>query len=230
MAENEIKTELNASDSDVSELKKAHYEAAGGTRMAAPVPQQPQGLNSELLNMLKIGKRYANFQGIDRCIQVLDVGMPHQRHCGSMMVKNLTMNQLMCTSCDRVKDPNARPNVINSSMIRLSQKELEECGLQSDPLAGKTVVPEPAKEPAKKIKKERKDEAVVGPKTRTMKTPNKVNIEMTMEELKNNPDVVAVMLNKTLEAIYELPVSNFREAEAIRVVKERVESFLTKGD
>jgi len=52
---------------------------------------------------------------------------------------------------------------------------------------------------------------------------------MTMEELKSDPDVVKVMLSKTLEAIFELPVSNFREAEAIRVVKERVESFL-KGD
>jgi hypothetical protein len=48
--------------------------------------------------------------------------------------------------------------------------------------------------------------------------------------LKKDPNILNVMLQKTLEAIYELPVSNFREAEEIRVVKERVESFLTKGE
>jgi hypothetical protein len=63
-----------------------------------------------------------------------------------------------------------------------------------------------------------------------VKTPNSVKIEMSMEELKKDPNVLNVMLQKTLEAIYELPVSNFREAEEIRVVKERVESFLTKGE
>lgn len=67
-----------------------------------------------------------------------------------------------------------------------------------------------------------------------MKTPNKVTIEISMEELKKNPNVLDVMLKKTLEAIYELPVSNFHEAEEIRVVKERivkelVESFLDSG-
>lgn len=229
MAEKDITTNIEPNEADLSELKKAHFQQTGltGTRIAPPVSQQPQGLNPELMNMLKLGKSFANFQGIDRCIRVLEPGQVNQRHCGAMMVKNLTMNQLMCSNCDRVKDINARPRTINSSMIRLSDKELAECGLQSDPLVGKQVVPEAASKPAKKTRKARNDGPIEGPKKRTpMKTPNKVSIEMSMEELKSDPNVLKIMLQKTLEAIYELPVSNFREAEAIRVVKERVESYL----
>lgn len=223
---NDITSSIEANDADVLDLKKAHFAQAGveGTRMAAPVKEQNGGLNLELLNMLKIGKKYANFQGIDRCIRVLDTGTDHAHHCGAMMVKNLTLNTLMCTSCDRIKDPNANPKVINSSMIRLSNKELEECGLNSDPLLN--AKPEPVVQPKKVVKKE-----AVEPKPRTakVKTPNSVKIEVTMEELRNNPDVVKVMLQKTLDAIFDLPVSNFREAEAIRVVKDKVEAYL-KGE
>lgn len=228
MAEKDITTNIEPNEADLSELKKAHFDQVGmtGTRIAAPVPQQPTGLNNELLNMLKLGKTFANFQGIDRCIRVLEPGQSNQRHCGSMMVKNLTMNQLMCSNCDRVKDVNARPKVINSAMIRLSDKELAECGLESDPLAN--LKPEPIK-PAKRLKKQPVEGAEVTPRRTKVKTPNSVKIEISMDELKNDPNVVNVMLNKTLEAIFELPVSNFREAEAIRVVKEKVESYL-KGD
>jgi len=91
--------------------------------------------------MLKIGKKFAQFQGVDRCIRVLEPNTPNQRHCGAMMVKNLTINRRMCSSCDRIKDVNARPVVINSSMIRLSDKELAECGLKEDPLANARTVP-----------------------------------------------------------------------------------------
>lgn len=220
----DITTSIEATDGDVADLKKTHYqENAGQTRLAPPVAGVAPGLNPELMNMLKMGKKFAQFQGVDRCIRVLEPGTPNQRHCGAMMVKNLTVNQLMCSSCDRIKDVNAKPTVINSSMIRLSDKELAECGLKEDPLAHARTVPIQPKKVKKAV-------AATGEKRSVkVKTPNKIMIEMSMEELKSDPDVIKVMLNKTLEAIFELPVSNFREAEAIRVVKERVESFL-KGD
>lgn len=221
--ENDITKELDASDADVASLKKDHYqENAGQTRMKAPVPEVAAGLNQELVNMLTLGKRSTQFQGLERCIRIIDAGTPNQRHCMSMMVSNLSTNQKMCSSCDRIRDPNAKPTIINSSMIRLTDKELAECGLDKDPLLN-------AKPDAPvKLKKAIKQEATA-PRRAKVKTPNKVTIEMSMEELQKDPNVVNVMLQKTLDAIFELPVSNFREAEAIRVVKERVESFLTKG-
>jgi hypothetical protein len=228
--ENDIEKTLEASDEDVLSLRKQGVEATGGnTRMKAPVNDMQTGLNQDLLSMLAFGKKSHQFQGIDRCIRVLEKGTPNQRHCLSMMVNNLTTSTRGCSSCDRIKDPNANPKVINSSMIRLSQKELEECGLQSDPLinakAQAVLVAKP-----KRTRRTKEEMATAGPRRTIVKTPNSVKIEMSMEELKKNPNVLNVMLEKTLEAIYELPVSNFREAEEIRVVKERVESFLTKGD
>lgn len=224
--DNDITKELDASDEDVLSLKKDGIESTGGnTRMKSPVPETPSGLNQELVNMLSLGKKSHQFQGLDRCIRILEKGTPNQRHCMAMMINNLTTNTRGCSSCDRIKDPNANPKVINSSMIRLSQKELEECGLKNDPLLNPKA--EPIKQP--KRLKAVKDETTT-PRRAKVKTPNKVTIEMSMEELQKDPNVVNVMLQKTLEAIFELPVSNFREAEAIRVVKERVESFLTKGE
>lgn len=222
----DIERTIEADDADAVSLRKQGVDAAGGNmRMKAPIDDIQQGLNQELLNMLTLGKRSHQFQGIDRCIRVLEKGTPNQHHCYAMMINNLTTNQRVCSSCDRIKDPNANPKVINSSMIRLSQKELEQCGLQSDPLLN--AKPEAAIKAAKKVKKATTDAQIERPKKRTsMKTPNSVKIEMTMEDLKKNPNVLAVMLQKTLDAIYELPVSNFREAEEIRVVKEQVEGYL----
>lgn len=222
----DIEEIITPTDADVLSLKKDGVEMTGGnTRMKAPVDDVQGGLRPELINMLKLGKNSAQFQGLERCIRVLEPGTPNQRHCLSMMVNNLTTNSRMCSSCDRIRDPNARPTVINSSQIRLSDKQLAECGLESDPLLN--VKPEPIK-PAKRLKAPKTEEEA--PRRAKVKPANKVTIEMSMEELQKDPNVVNAMLQKTLEAIYELPVSNFREAEAIRVVKERVESFLTKGD
>ena len=60
-----------------------------------------------------------------------------------------------------------------------------------------------------------------------MPVPSSVKIEVTMKELRDNPNIVSVLLTKTLESIFELPVKNFREAEEIRVVKDKVEQMLS---
>jgi len=213
--QDDIVTERSWNEADILETKKAHFQGGGNTRAPAPV-QVVNRLNEELLQMLKMGKKYNQFQGIDRCIRVLDPGAPNQRHCMAMMVKNMTTNVVGCSSCDRIKDVNANPKTINSSSIKLDQKDLKEFGLEKDP----TFKAEPTsrQKPAK----------MVGSKPRRpkMAVPNSVKIEVTMKELQSDSNVVGVLLQRTLDAIYELPVKNFREAEEIRVVKERVEGYL----
>jgi hypothetical protein len=217
----DIITNVEATESDVLALKKAHYDMGGGTRSPAPVAQAQTGLNAELVQMLKMGKKFNQFQGIDRCIRVLDAGTPNQRHCFSMMVKDMTRNMVMCSSCDRVKDVNANPKTINSSMIKLSPKELEEFHMEKDPLENAKPVP------VKKVKVVKAKEP--SPRRPKVAVPNSVKIEVTLKELGSDPQIVDVLLQKTLDAIFELPVKNFREAEEIRVVKERVEKFLQGG-
>ena len=220
---NDITRDIEADDNDIADMKKAHYDAnVGQTRIKAPVPEVSNGLNQELLNMLTLGKKSAQFQGLERCIRVVEKDTPNQRHCMSMMVNNLSTNQKMCSSCDRIRDPNARPQTINSASIRLSQRELEECGLASDPLLNAKVV---APAPKKRVSK---PEGVAVPQRRPkVAAPNSVKIEVTMKELENDPNIVNVLLMKALEAIYELPITKFSEAEAIRGTSEKIKALLS---
>lgn len=218
----DIEKTLEASDEDVLSLKKQGVEATGGnTRMKAPVDEIQRGLNQELVNMLTLGKKSYQFQGIDRCIRVLEKGTPNQRHCYAMMINNLSTNTRVCSSCDRIRDPNANPKVINSSMIRLSQKQLEECGLETDPLLNKKT--EPIK-PVKRLKVVKEAQPIQ--RRPKVAVPNIVKIEITMKELEQNPDIVDVLLQKALEAIYDLPITKFSEAEAIRGTSEKIKKLL----
>jgi hypothetical protein len=222
---NDIEKTLEPDEADILSLKKDGVQATGGdTRMKSPVPETPAGLNQELVNMLTLGKKSYQFQGIDRCIRILDKGTPNQRHCMAMMINNLSTKTRGCSSCDRIRDPNARPTVINSASIRLSQKELEQCGLDHDPLLN--AKSEPIKQPKRLKVKE------VQPVQRRPKVavPNTVKIEITMKELEQNPDIVDVLLQKALEAIYELPITKFSEAEAIRGTSEKIKNLLRHGD
>jgi hypothetical protein len=220
--ENDLTKELDASDEDVASLKKDHYqENAGSTRMKSPVQDIAGGLNQELVNMLALGKRSAQFQGLERCIRILDAGTPNQRHCLSMMVSDLSRNLKMCSSCDRIRDSNAKPTVINSSMIRLTDKELAECGLDKDPLLN--TKPEP-------IKQSNRLKVKTTPRRPKVAVPNQVKIEVTMAELDGSTDLVKTLLNKTLKAVYNLPITKFSEAEAIRGTSERIKSLLKQGE
>jgi len=221
----DIEKTLEADDADVLSLKKDGVaETGGSTRMKSPVAETPAGLNQELLNMLSLGKKSYQFQGIDRCIRILEKGTANQRHCMAMMINNLSTNTRVCSSCDRIRDPNANPKVINSSMIRLSAKELEECGLTVDPLAN--AKSEPIKQP-KRLKVKEAQPVQRRPK---VAVPNTVKIEITMKELEQNPDIVDVLLQKALEAIYDLPITKFSEAEAIRGTSEKIKNLLRRGD
>lgn len=222
----DIEKTLEASDEDVLSLKKQGVESTGGnTRMKAPVDDIQRGLNQELVNMLTLGKKSYQFQGIDRCIRILEKGTPNQRHCLAMMLNNLSTNTRVCSSCDRIRDPNANPKVINSSMIRLSQKQLEECGLEADPLLNKKA--EPIK-PAKRLKEVKETQPVQ--RRPKVAVPSTVKIEITMKELEENPNIVDVLLQKALESIYDLPITKYSEAEAIRGTSERIKKLLAHDE
>lgn len=224
---NDITTEVTATEEDVKDLKKAQFAANPSTHLPRPsqVAEVAPSLNADLVQMLKLGKKTAMFSGIERCINVVDPNTPNAHHCMSMIVNNLSTNERMCTRCTRQQNAgDPRPRIINSSMIRLTAKDLEECGLEKDPYADMQTGRAQIDKPAKKLAK------TAEPKPRRPKVavPNSVKIEVTMEELKKDPDILKILLNKTLESIFELPVKNFREAEEIRVVKERVEGFLNE--
>jgi len=228
----DITSDINTDEKLVDELKvEQHRGTVEKSIEKNPLAEVKGGLNEALVDMTKRGVNSALFQGVERCIRILDKGSNNQRHCMSMMVTDAN-NGKVCTRCFKQPNPgNPRPTVINSSMIRLNDKELKECGLTVDP----TYVPPEKRGGIIETKPFRiKEEAPKAKRQYTRRTPkvavpNQVKIEISMKELESDPDIVAVLLNKALEAIYDLPITKFSEAEAIRGTSERIKEILNNA-
>jgi hypothetical protein len=230
----DIVSEVNTDEKIVDELKvEQHKGTVERSIQKNPLSQVESGLNEALVDMSKRGVNSALFQGVERCIRVLDKGSNNQRHCMSMMVTD-SVNGKVCTRCFKQPNPgNPRPTVINSSMIRLNDKELKECGLTVDP----TYVP-PEKRGGVTVtfrndvggkKVEPKVKRAYVRRESKVAVPNAVKIEVTMADLNNSDDITKLLLQKAIEAIYELPITKFSEAEAIRSTSEKIKGLL-KGE
>src|SRR5690348_306696 len=98
---NDITTEVTVTDQDLAELKKAQYAANPSTRLPPPaqIGKMQTGLVPELVQRLRMGQKTAMFNGIVRCIQIVDPNTPQEHHCMSMIVNNLSANESACTRC-----------------------------------------------------------------------------------------------------------------------------------
>jgi hypothetical protein len=225
----DITSEVNTEEKLVEELtEQRHKQTVEHTLEKNPLMTVAAGLNEQLIEMTKRGVNSALFQGVERCIRVLDKGSNSQRHCMAMMVSD-NVHGKHCTSCQKSPNPGCpKPTVINSSMIRLNDKELKECGLDKDP----TYVPPEKRggiietKPVR-VKEESKAKRLY---TRREKVavPNVVKIEVSMKDLSecNVNDIATLLLEKAIGAIYELPVAKFSDAEAIRIVSDKVKEVL----
>lgn len=230
----DITTDVNTDEKLVEELKVEQHKATVERSIEKnPLAENKGGLNEALVEMTKRGQNSALFQGVERCIRVLDKGSNNQRHCMSMMVTDAN-NGKVCTRCFKQPNPGVpRPTVINSSMIRLNDKELKECGLTVDPTyvppekRGGVIETKPArvKEEAPRAKRQYTRRA-----TKVAPLTNAVRIEISMKELESDPNIVNVLLKKALDAIYDLPITKFSEAEAIRGTSERIKQLLSGGE
>jgi hypothetical protein len=228
----DIVSEVSTDEKLVDELKVEQHRATVERSVEKnPLANVEGGLNTQLVEMTKRGVNSALFQGVERCIRVLDKGSTSQRHCMAMMISD-TINGKSCTSCQKRPNPGVcNPKVINSSMIRLNDQQLKECGLDKDPSyippeqRNAIVAPTPT---VTKIVKAKVAKETTVRERRPKVVPNQVKIEVTMAELAQRTDIVNVLLKKTLEAIYELPITKFSEAEAIRGTSERIKELLSQ--
>lgn len=225
----DIVSDVSTDEKLVEELKVEQHKATVDRSVEKnPLAESNGGLNEALVEMSKRGVNSALFQGVERCIRILDKGSKSPRHCMSMMVTDTT-NGKVCTRC--FKQPNQgvpKPTVVNSSMIRLNDKELKECGLTVDP----TYIPPEKRGGVIETKPFRvKEEAPKAKRQYTRRTPKvvvptAVKITVSMADLNNSDDITKLLLEKAIDAIYELPVAKFSDAEAIRVVSEKVKKLL----
>lgn len=225
----DITSDINTDEKLVDELKVEQHRATVEKSVEKnPLAKVEGGLNEALVEMTKRGVNAALFQGVERCIRIVDKGSNNQRHCMSMMVIDAN-NGKVCTRCFKQPNPGcARPTVINSSMIRLNDKELKECGLEKDPTY---VNPKTTQGSVISIRNDVAEKTVPRVKreyTRRPKVavPNAVKIEVSMKDLNDTNDITRLLLEKAIEAIYELPITKFSEAEAIRSTSERIKALL----
>ena len=226
----DITSEVSTDEKLVGELEVERHRATVERSVEKnPLANVEGGLNVQLVEMTKRGVNSALFQGVERCIRVLDKGSNNQRHCMAMMISD-TLNGKSCTSCQKRPNPGVcNPKVINSSMIRLNDQQLKECGLDKDPsyIAPEhrniSVTPTVTKAVRTRVAKE-----TTVHERRPKVVPNQVKIEISMSDLNATPNIVDVLLKKTLEAIYELPITKFSEAEAIRGTSERIKELLSQ--
>jgi len=229
----DIISDVNTDENLVNELKTEQHKATVERSIEKnPLAQSQTGLSQPLLNMLTLGKTTAMFQGVEKCIRVVDKGSTSQRHCLSMIVSEANRGKV-CTRCDASRPQGfPDPKVINSSMIRLNDKELKECGLTVDPSYVAPSKHTSLNPEVPKLLKKAEATRVKRQYTRRepkVAVPNAVKIEVAMSDLKDSDDVIKLLLQKAIDSIYELPVTKFSEAEAIREVSEKIKALL-KGE
>lgn len=228
----DIVTEVNTEEKLVEELQGERNKGTIERSIEKnPLAQAEGGLSEALIEMTKRGVNSALFQGVERCIRVIDKGSAAQRHCMAMMVTD-SINGKGCTRCNKQPNPGVcKPTTINSSMIKLNDRELKECGLDKDPTY---VDPKTARGVVVTFRndaaKQKAEPKVKRTYTRRPKVavPNAVKIEVTMAELAQHTNIIDVLLRRTLEAVYELPITKFSEAEAIRGTSERIKVLLAE--
>jgi hypothetical protein len=172
-------------------------------------------------------------RGVERCQRVKEAaienvtGDPSKGYhnakaiCNRPASLNISENRKFCSDCDKQAPVgNVNPRVTNSAGIKLSKKELEECGVTEDPSL------KPA--PAKKVRAERKPrEAKPAVEAKVSKVKkDAVTLEVSLSLLEENEDVAAILIRRTIEAFGELPVTNFAESKRLIKLEEKLRSLL----
>lgn len=141
-------------------------------------------------------------------------------YCNRPVVLSIADGIKMCPRCD--KQPpvgNVHPRVTNSAGVKLTPKELQECGVTED-----TSLLAPAKQP--KIKKPREAKKAVEAKVKKEIRKDVVLLEVPLSVLEENEDVAATLIRRTVEAFGDLPTTNFAESKRLIKLEEKLLALL----
>lgn len=146
-----------------------------------------------------------------------------KRICSRPLVLNISENRKTCPDCEKPAPiGNVNPRTINSKDIGLTKKELEECGITD----GK----EPAYKEAKveKVRQPRKPkEAKLAVEAKvSKKSKDVVLLEVPLATLEGNVDVARALIEKTIDAFGQLPVTNFAESKRLIKLEEKLRGLL----
>lgn len=142
-----------------------------------------------------------------------------KRICSRPLTLSISENRKVCPDCERPAPVgNVHPRTINSRDIRLTQKELSECGVKEDvvavPVAPKRAPRKPRElKPAveAKVSKNKKDCVV---------------IEIDLVTMEKTEDIAALLIRLASNGLNDIPVTNFGESKRLIKLQEKLESLL----
>lgn len=163
-------------------------------------------------------------RGVDRCDRSIMLAVPNvtgddskgyhnvEAKCGMPIVQRISDRVKGCPRCD--KEPpvgNVHPRITNAAGIKLTDKELQDCGLTEDISLKSKVIKETITETLKtcfpvegKVIEIKKDV---------------VSLEITLADLETM-DVARMLVTKVIDGLDVLPVSNFKESRRLMVLRD----------
>ena len=162
-------------------------------------------------------------RGVDRCDRSIMLAVPNvtgddskgyhniEAKCGMPIVQRISDRVKGCPRCD--KEPpvgDVNPRTTNAAGIKLTAKELQECGLTEDTsLKVKETITETLKTffPVEgKVNEVKKDV---------------VSLEIPLAALET-ADVARMLIEKVIDGLDVLPVSNFKESRRLMVLRDNL--------
>lgn len=135
-------------------------------------------------------------------------------YCNKPVIISIAEGGKTCPECEKPPVVGwASPKVTNSAAVKLTQKELEQCGVTEDTSLNPAPVRNnvEAKAVGAKVAEIKKDEVV---------------LSIPLKELEGNDDVAAFLIKKVIEGFGTLPTSNYAESKRIMKLEEKLEALV----
>jgi len=171
-----------------------------------------------------------NERGADVCHRIVEVAVENvtgdaskgfhyvKAYCNQPVILNISENQKMCPKCDKIPPVgNVHPRVTNAAGVKLTPKELAECGVTEDTSLIKV-------ESIKVTKKSKEKKPVEGKVKKVNK--DEINLSFTLDSLEGDTDVASYLIKATINAMDNLPTPTLAESKRLIKLQERLQKLL----
>jgi len=187
--------------------------------------------------MLQANEIVRDKQGVERCHRVVETVVANdpkdptqgftrtKAYCNKPVTNNIAEGGKTCPACEKQPPIGwASPRITNAAGVKLTPKELEECGVKDgqDPSLTATA-------PVKRVRVQRKpkeSKPAVEAKVKKEIKKDTVLLEVPLSILEENGDVAKTLIEKTIDAFGQLPVTNFAESKRLIKLEEKLRGLL----
>lgn len=144
--------------------------------------------------------------------------VPADVYCNKPMLLSVADNRNICPDCE--KEPPigwVKPKITSAADIKLTKRELEECGFKDGI--------DPSSLPPSEAPKEIEATVAVEAKVSEVKK-DAVVLTIPLTELEGDADIAALLIQKVVASFGTLPVTNYAESKRLMKLEEKLEALL----